>query len=86
MSCAALYHLPYIGVIDRPDPQEILLDECKQIKPDSIQNENHVESYQSQAVADLLVGSDGIWSALRAQMYGEEVKKIFSQLEETKGL
>lgn len=27
------------------------------------------------AEADILVGSDGIWSAIRAQMYGEEVKK-----------
>jgi len=88
--CADLYDLPYTGVIDRPDLQEILLEECKKIKPDFIQNGNPVDSYQShgkgqgvtvqladgtQAGADLLVGSDGIWSAVRAQMYGEEVKK-----------
>ena len=65
-----------IGVIDRPDLQEILLDECKKIKPDFIQNGNPVEGYVSKgrgngvtvnladgstAEADILVGSDGIW-------------------------
>mmetsp|Transcript_20596 Transcript_20596/g.26641 ORF Transcript_20596/g.26641 Transcript_20596/m.26641 type:complete len:580 (-) Transcript_20596:2242-3981(-) len=98
--CADLYDLPYTGVIDRPDLQEILLEECKQIKPDFIQNGNPVESYQShgkgqgvtvqladgtQAGADLLVGSDGIWSAVRAQMYGEEVKKSSPDLKKRQG-
>jgi zeaxanthin epoxidase len=70
--------------------QEILLDECRKIKPDFIQNGNPVEGYVSKgkgngvtvnladgstAEADILVGSDGIWSAIRAQMYGEEIKK-----------
>lgn len=88
--CADIFGLPYTGVIDRPDLQEILLDECKQIKPDFIENGNAVTAYQSlgkgkgvsltladgsTASADVLVGSDGIWSAVRAQMYGEEIKK-----------
>jgi len=88
--CADLYQLPYTGVIDRPDLQEILLEECAKLKSDFIQNGNPVESYVSHgkgkgvtvnladgstAEADLLVGSDGIWSAVRAQMYDEEIKK-----------
>jgi zeaxanthin epoxidase len=66
--------------------QEILLDECKKINPNFIQNGNPVESYVdhgkgngvtvnladgSTAGADVLVGSDGIWSAIRCQMYNE---------------
>ena len=88
--CADLFGLPYTGVIDRPDLQEILLEECKAIKPDFIQNGNPVTSYVSRGKgkgvsvnladgssieADVLVGSDGIWSAVRAQMYGEEIKQ-----------
>mmetsp|Transcript_5699 Transcript_5699/g.13850 ORF Transcript_5699/g.13850 Transcript_5699/m.13850 type:complete len:399 (-) Transcript_5699:1921-3117(-) len=76
----------YTGVIDRPDLQEILLDECKQIKPDFIQNGNSVVAYENKGKgegvtvelndgqkvdADVLVGSDGIWSAVRNQMYNE---------------
>ena len=87
--CADLFGLPYTGVIDRPDLQEILIDECKKIKPDFIINGNGVSGYESHgagkgvtvkfedgthADADLCVGSDGIWSSVRAQMYGEEVK------------
>jgi len=86
--CADLYGLPYTGVIDRPDLQEILIDECRKIKPDFIQNGNPVEGYVSHgkgkgvtvnlkegtADADVLVGSDGIWSSVRAQMYNEEIK------------
>ena len=82
--CADLFGLPYTGVIDRPDLQEILIDECKKIKPDFIQNGNPVNGYVSKgkgqgvtvnlengstAEADILVGSDVIWSALRWQMY-----------------
>ena len=78
--------MPYTGVINRPELQDILIDECQKIKPDFIQNGNPVESYQSHgrgkgvtisladgttADADILVGSDGIWSAVRAQMYNE---------------
>lgn len=78
-------------MIDRPDLQEILIDECRKIKPDFIQNAAAVMAYQSlgkgkgvtfdlsdgsSASADILVGSDGIWSQIRAQMYKEgEIKK-----------
>jgi zeaxanthin epoxidase len=62
------------------------MDECRKIKPDFIKNGNPVESYVSHgkgdgvtvtlgdgttADADMLVGSDGIWSAVRSQMYNE---------------
>jgi len=84
--CADLFGLPYTGVIDRPDLQEILLDECKQIKPDFIQNGNPVVGYENHGKGngvtvtlengentefDILVGCDGIWSAVRNQMYSE---------------
>ncbi|KAL7578209.1 hypothetical protein ACA910_012636 [Epithemia clementina (nom. ined.)] len=84
--CADLFGLPYTGVIDRPDLQEILIEECKKYKPDFIMNGNAVESYENlgrgkgvrftlangqTGEADVLVGSDGIWSAVRNQMYNE---------------
>jgi zeaxanthin epoxidase len=84
--CADLFGLPYTGVIDRPDLQEILIDECKQRNPNFISNGNAVVGYEdngkgegvtikladgSTAYADVLVGSDGIWSAVRDQMYNE---------------
>jgi len=98
--CADLFGLPYTGVIDRPDLQAILIDECKKIKPDFIKNGNPVTGYQSHgrgkgvtvnladgntADADLLVGSDGIWSAVRAQMYGEDVKGTSKDLKTRQG-
>ena len=82
--CADFFKLPYTGVINRPDLQEILLDECRQIKPDFLVNGANVVSYANTDAgvtvtladgtsdeADVLVGSDGIWSAVRAQMYKE---------------
>jgi len=83
--CADVFKLPYTGVVDRPDLQEILLDECRARKADFIQNGAGVASYDdsgdagvivtlddgASATHDLLVGADGIWSAVRAQMYGE---------------
>jgi zeaxanthin epoxidase len=83
--CADFFKLPYTGVINRPDLQEILLDECRALKPDFLINGAAVKSYsQSEGgpvsvtlesgevvSADILVGSDGIWSAVRAQMYKE---------------
>jgi len=45
--CADLFGLPYTGVIDRPDLQEILLDECKAIKEDFIVNGNPVTAYEN---------------------------------------
>lgn len=88
--CADLFGLPYTGVIDRPDLQEILMDECRQLKSDFIENGNPVTGYDNKANgdgvtvkladgttvdADVLVGSDGIWSAVRAEMYGEQIKE-----------
>jgi len=89
--CADLFGLPYTGVIDRPDLQAILIDECKKLNPDFIQNGNPVVSYVnkegkgngvtveladgSEYEADVLVGCDGIWSAVRATMYNEEIKE-----------
>jgi zeaxanthin epoxidase len=98
--CADLYGLPYTGVIDRPDLQEILIDECKKLKPDFIQNGNPVTGYENLGKgkgvnvnladgttvdADILVGSDGIWSAVRAQMYGEEIKGSTPDLKKRQG-
>jgi len=98
--CADLYGLPYTGVIDRPDLQEILIDECRKLKPDFIQNGNPVESYTSHGKgkgvtvnladgtatdADILVGSDGIWSSVRAQMYGEKIKESSPDLKKRQG-
>lgn len=89
--------MPYTGVIDRPDLQEILLDECRQIKPDFIQNGNGVIGYENlddgvsvtladgtTATADVLVGSDGIWSAVRNQMYDEGGIKSTSANKKTR--
>lgn len=87
--CADLFGLPYTGVIDRPDLQEILIDECQKLKPTFIQNGNPVAGYENKPEggvtvkladgttvdADVLVGSDGIWSAVRAEMYGEQIKE-----------
>ena len=83
--CADFFQLPYTGVVNRPDLQEILLDECRQLKENFIVNGVAVQSYddsQEEGVKvsltdgttkthDLLVGADGIWSQIRAQMYNE---------------
>lgn len=62
------------------------MDECKKIKPDFIVNGNPVTAYETHGKgkgvtatladgtsvkADVLVGADGIWSAIRNQMYDE---------------
>eukprot|EP00968_Pinguiococcus_pyrenoidosus_P011557 scaffold935_cov248-Pinguiococcus_pyrenoidosus.AAC.16 len=92
---ADMYSLPYTGVIDRPDLQEVLLEEIRARDPDAVVNGCHIVSYENHDLngkagaggvsvtlssgavekADVLVGADGIWSAVRAQMYGEEIKK-----------
>ena len=90
--CADFFKLPYTGVIDRPDLQEILLEECRALKPDFIQNGDGVVGYDDSGAAgvevildsgarhsaDVLVGADGIWSAVRCQMYGEGSVKQMS--------
>jgi len=88
-------------VIDRPDLQEILIDECKKINPNFLKNGNQVESYVDKgkgngvtlnladgttAGADVLVGSDGIWSAVRCQMYEEgAIKKTSANGKKRQG-
>eukprot|EP00549_Striatella_unipunctata_P001277 CAMPEP_0118685014 /NCGR_PEP_ID=MMETSP0800-20121206/6988_1 /TAXON_ID=210618 ORGANISM="Striatella unipunctata, Strain CCMP2910" /NCGR_SAMPLE_ID=MMETSP0800 /ASSEMBLY_ACC=CAM_ASM_000638 /LENGTH=548 /DNA_ID=CAMNT_0006581833 /DNA_START=95 /DNA_END=1741 /DNA_ORIENTATION=+ len=98
--CADVFGLPYTGVIDRPDLQEILIEECKKLKPDFIKNGNPVVGYEdlgkgngvdlklddgASAHADVLVGADGIWSAVRAKMYGEVVKESSSDMKNRQG-
>ena len=75
--------LPYTGVIDRPDLQEVLLN---YMKDDSVLNNKAVARYKELADGkidvyfedgtmeggfDVLVGADGIWSSVRAQMWEE---------------
>ena len=76
-------------MIDRPDLQDILLDECRKLKPDFIVNGAGVSGYATtpdgvrvsvasdevdDVMCDVLVGADGIWSAVRAGMRGEPAK------------
>mmetsp|Transcript_28421 Transcript_28421/g.45647 ORF Transcript_28421/g.45647 Transcript_28421/m.45647 type:complete len:642 (+) Transcript_28421:80-2005(+) len=81
---ADLFNLPYTGVINRPDLQDVLLDECQSRREDFIVNGVSVVGYTNHdkgvtvalsdgttAEVDILVGADGIWSAVRAQMYEE---------------
>jgi zeaxanthin epoxidase len=72
-------NLPYTGVIDRPDLQAIYLDS---LPKGTVQNGDGVERYEKLAngqvkailnsgkevVGDVLIGADGIWSAVRATM------------------
>lgn len=75
--------LPYTGVIDRPDLQEILLesiDEGRVVNnmPLKSYTENedgtvdvHFENGETVKGFDILIGADGIWSNVRAQMWNE---------------
>jgi len=80
-------NLPYTGVIDRPDLQEILLTG---IKEGSVINSMGVKKYTENSDGtvdltfedgseekgfDLLIGADGIWSSIRAQMWNEPTAK-----------
>ena len=84
--------LPYTGVIDRPDLQEILL---RNMKDGTVINSMPIEKYvenedgtvdiitsekdgvASQTIKgfDVVVGADGIWSTIRAQMWNEPTSK-----------
>jgi len=83
---ADMFDLPYTGVVDRPDLQEVLLDSLPE---DTCDNAKRVTGYKilpdnegvkvfcedgSEYEADVLIGADGIWSATRAQMWNEERK------------
>lgn len=74
--------LPYTGVIDRSDLQELLVEN---LDDEVVQNETKVVGYERKADGgvtvkleggremdfDALVGADGIWSSVRAQMWNE---------------
>jgi zeaxanthin epoxidase len=81
-------NLPYTGVIDRPDLQEILINNMEENR---VQNSKPISKYYENEDGtidiqienkdgtpgeiikgfDVLVGADGIWSNIRAQMWGE---------------
>lgn len=79
--------LPYTGVIDRPDLQEILLNNMNE---NSVLNQMGISEYIQQDDGtvdiivnkgtdteqridgfDVLIGADGIWSQVRSQMWNE---------------
>jgi zeaxanthin epoxidase len=78
--------MPYTGVIERPDLQEIYLNNL----PDgTVQNGDGVVSYSTNSgtgqvtaeldsgktvTGDVLIGADGIWSAVRSKMHGTPAK------------
>jgi zeaxanthin epoxidase len=78
-------NMPYTGVIDRPDLQEIFLNK---VGDGVVQNGDGVVDYSVQkngtvrvqlesgktVDGDVLIGADGIWSAIRASMREEPVK------------
>jgi len=79
--------LPYTGVIDRPDLQEILLS---RMSPGSVVNNMPISKYnqnkdgtvditteQGETLTgfDVVVGADGIWSSIRSQMWDEPTTK-----------
>jgi zeaxanthin epoxidase len=77
--------MPYTGVIDRPDLQEIFLNK---VGDGVVQNGDGVKDYTimpngmvrvelesgKTIDGDVLIGADGIWSAIRASMREEPVK------------
>mmetsp|Transcript_7643 Transcript_7643/g.15972 ORF Transcript_7643/g.15972 Transcript_7643/m.15972 type:complete len:623 (+) Transcript_7643:55-1923(+) len=81
------YDLPYSGVVSRDCLQSALLEALKDTDVD-IQYDSRVVGYKhmpdngvqaicengEQFEGDVLVGADGIWSRIRAQMWEEEVE------------
>jgi len=80
-------NLPFTGVIDRPDLQEILL---RNMKEGTVLNSMPIKQYtetddgkvdilfengEEYKGFDILVGADGIWSTVRSQMWGESSEK-----------
>eukprot|EP00519_Triparma_laevis_P009602 CAMPEP_0182499818 /NCGR_PEP_ID=MMETSP1321-20130603/7968_1 /TAXON_ID=91990 /ORGANISM="Bolidomonas sp., Strain RCC1657" /LENGTH=524 /DNA_ID=CAMNT_0024704067 /DNA_START=50 /DNA_END=1621 /DNA_ORIENTATION=- len=76
-------NMPYTGVIDRPDLQEILLEKLQ----GNVKNGAGVESYERHdggvkvkmddgtvIDGDVLIGADGIWSNVRASMREEPAR------------
>jgi len=85
-SAAEFADLPYTGVVDRPDLQELLV---KTLPEGTIENGKKVSGYTilpnsggvrvrcedgTEVECDVFIGADGIWSATRAQMWGEAKK------------
>jgi zeaxanthin epoxidase len=79
-------NMPYTGVIERPDLQDIFLN---QMPAGVVQNGDGVSSYTKDAktgkvivslesgatlTGDVLIGADGIWSAVRASMRNEPAR------------
>jgi zeaxanthin epoxidase len=79
-------NMPYTGVIERPDLQEIYL---KNLPKGVIQNGDGVTSYNTdpktgqvtveldsgrKITGDILIGADGIWSAVRAKMHDQPMR------------
>jgi zeaxanthin epoxidase len=78
--------MPYTGVIERPDLQEIYL---KNLPKGVIQNGDGVMTYSTDSktgqvtvelesgrkiTGDVLIGADGIWSAVRAKMHDQPMR------------
>lgn len=90
-SPAEAREMPYTGVIERPDLQELYL---QSLPPGVVQNGDGVAAYTKKTVdssgqfqrivvelesgetreGDVLIGADGIWSAVRASMNDEPAK------------
>merc|ERR1712176_801919 len=79
-------NMPYTGVIERPDLQEIYL---KNLPKGCVKNGDGVKSYTTDSktgavtvelesgetvTGDVLIGADGIWSAVRATMRDEPAR------------
>lgn len=69
--CADLFGLPYTGVIDRPDLQEILLDECRAIKKDFIVNGNPVTGYENKGKGEGVAVSLADGTTVEADVLGK---------------
>jgi len=78
--------MPYTGVIERPDLQQIFLDSLPE---GVVQNGDGISSYETNSSGygvkavmesgktvegDVLIGADGIWSTVRATMRDEPVR------------
>lgn len=85
-SPAEARNMPYTGVIERPDLQEIYL---RNLPKGCVQNGDGVKSYTTDSktgavtveldsgktvTGDVLIGADGIWSAVRATMRDEPAR------------
>jgi len=79
-------HMPYTGVIERPDLQQIYLDA---LPKGMVQNGDGIVAYETNPKGygvkamlesgkviegDVLIGADGIWSAVRATMRDEPIR------------